>query len=96
MRRTICWTALVPLTLCAAVLFAQDGPQKARIKKIDSDQNTVTLTLGDKDRTFEVTPRTRLVGANNTELTQRLQSPELKPRTTRADCDAHHRGRSCP
>lgn len=71
-------TTVGTLALFAAVVAAQDAPQKASIKAVDADKNTVTLTVGAKDVTFQVIPKTRLVGADNQDLTKRLQSPELK------------------
>src|SRR5438270_6677870 len=79
MSRVIRLTAVCGLALAATVLCAQDGPQKATIKKVDAEKSTITLTVGAQDRTFQVTPDTRLKGADRNDLAKRLQSPALKP-----------------
>jgi hypothetical protein len=78
MARVLRWAATVSFACFAAVLCAQEGPQRAKIKGIDADGNTLTLTVGTQDRTFHVTPDTKLRGADNRDLDKRLQSPELK------------------
>jgi Cu/Ag efflux protein CusF len=77
LRRVGC-IALIVLTGFAGRVSAQDGPQQARIKKIDTANNTVLLATDAKDLLLHVTPETRLVGADSQELTGRLQAPELK------------------
>ena len=79
MPRAKHWIALCGLAFAATVLCAQDGPQKATIKKIDAEKNTVTLTVGGQDRTYQVSPETMLKGADRRDLARRLQSPTLKP-----------------
>jgi hypothetical protein len=78
MSRSLLCIASVILALVAAGLPAQEGIKKGKIKKIDAAAGSVVLTVGDKDLTFHVTPQTKMVGADNKELVNRLQSPELK------------------
>src|SRR5262245_24911027 len=49
---------VIGLLIFAAGLSAQEGIQKAKVKKIDLDKLTVTLTVGDKDRTFNLDEQT--------------------------------------
>jgi hypothetical protein len=78
MPRALRWTASLSFVCFAAALCAQDGPQRATIKSIDADGNTVTLTVGTQDRTFHVTRDTKLKGTDSRDLDKRLRSPELK------------------
>lgn len=53
--------SIVALVLLAGVLLAQDGPQKAIIKKVDADKSTLTLTADGKDVVVKVTPDTKII-----------------------------------
>ncbi len=72
------WAAGALLLLLAAALLAQDGPSRAKVKKVDAEKGTVTLTVDGKDRDFVVTEDTRLVGADNKDLPGRLKDAALK------------------
>src|SRR5438874_9491072 len=54
---------IVGVVLFAGVLSAQDGPQKAIIKKVDADKSTLTLTADGKDLVVKVTADTKVVDA---------------------------------
>ncbi len=74
------WAAglLLGLTVVAGSLLAQDGPQKAKIKKVDAAKGRVTLTVGQKDQEFEVTERTLLKDEAGKDLADRLEDKRLK------------------
>jgi Cu/Ag efflux protein CusF len=81
MSRRVLWIAMCILVAFAAWLPAQEGIQKGKIKKVDAENSTVVITVADKDAkdvTVHVTPETRLVGADNQDLSERLKSAELK------------------
>jgi Cu/Ag efflux protein CusF len=81
MPRRFSWIAASVLVLFAAWLPAQEEIQRGKIKKVDVESNTVVITIADndaKDITVQVTPETRLVGADNKDLGERLKSIELK------------------
>jgi hypothetical protein len=54
------------------------GGLKGKIKKVDTDQHTVTVTIGDKDREFQITDATKLLGPSGKDLKGGLESPRLK------------------
>src|ERR1051326_2491938 len=60
------------LVLATAPLFAQNDIQRGKIKKIDLDKMTITLTVGDKDREFALTDETR-IGAEGKNVKERLE-----------------------
>src|SRR5262245_49055180 len=64
---------LTAFMLFASALSAQDGIQKAKIKKIDIDKLQLTLTVGDKDRTFTLTDQTKVFGSDAKEVKDRLR-----------------------
>jgi Cu/Ag efflux protein CusF len=51
-----------------------DGVQKGKVKKIDPDKLTITITQDGKDRDFLVTKDTRVFGAEDKELKDRLKT----------------------
>jgi hypothetical protein len=63
--------------ILAGPLAAQDraGPQKGKIKKLDVDKKTVTLTVGGKDQEFVLTDDTKVggPGASGKTLKDRLK-----------------------
>jgi Cu/Ag efflux protein CusF len=63
---------VIGILIFAAGLSAQEGIQKAKVKKIDLDKLTVTLTVGDKDRTFNLDEQTRVFGAEGKNLKERF------------------------
>jgi hypothetical protein len=73
MPRRLFVTAVTVLVLFAASLPAQEEIQNARIKKIDLDRMTVTLTQGSKERTLLVTEETKLFDGKGATLKERLQ-----------------------
>src|SRR5205085_10293979 len=69
------------LAVLAGSLLAQEGPQRAKIKKVDADKKIVTLTVGKEDREFQVTDRTLLKDEAGKDLEDRLKDKRLKPGT---------------
>ncbi|HZT83171.1 MAG TPA: hypothetical protein VFA26_23280 [Gemmataceae bacterium] len=62
------------LAFAALALAQPDGIEKGKVKKIDADKLTITISQGDKDRDFLVTEDTRVFGAEGKELKERLKS----------------------
>src|SRR5262249_54988140 len=52
--------ALVALVLCAGGLLADELTGK--VKKVDTEKNTLTVTVADKDMNFEIPKDTRIQG----------------------------------
>jgi Cu/Ag efflux protein CusF len=61
------------LFLWAGLLLAQDGIQKGKVKKIDLDKKTLTLTTGDKDIEVALTEQSRVLGVEAKDLKERFQ-----------------------
>ncbi|HEY1380896.1 MAG TPA: hypothetical protein VGF55_29110 [Gemmataceae bacterium] len=60
------WFAAVALVLFAGTIAAQDnGIRRGKIKAVDADKHTVTITADGKDETFTLTDRTRVMDASN-------------------------------
>jgi hypothetical protein len=66
------------LAVAAGSLLAQEGPQRAKIKKVDAARGRVTLTVGKEDQEFEVTKRTLLKDEAGKDLADRLEDKRLK------------------
>ncbi len=54
---------IVGLVFLPGALPAQDGPQKAIIKKVDAGKSTLTLTADGKDLVVKVTAETKIIDA---------------------------------
>ena len=50
------------------VMAAETKTEKGKIKKIDADKNTVTVTIGDKDTTLDIGKDTKIVDAKGENL----------------------------
>ncbi len=59
--------------LALAVAFVQGDEVKGKVKKVDSDKNTVTLTVDDKDQTFDTTKDTKVVALYGKKLKKAQQ-----------------------
>lgn len=59
-------------------LFAQDGPQRGTIKKIDAAKGTITISAEGKDHEFTVTPRTRIMDDSGAVVEKRLKDERIK------------------
>src|SRR5262245_59373596 len=71
MRRiAVLLVALVPL----AILAQPAGIEKGKIKKIDADKLSLTLTVGGKDREVNLTDDTRVFGAEGKSLKERIKT----------------------
>ncbi len=55
----------------------QFRPRAARIKKVDAEKNILTLTVDGKDQDFEVTEKTRMMGARG-EIKDGLKDKQFK------------------
>src|SRR5205823_6670479 len=64
---------LLGLVIFAAPLAAQEGVQRGKIKKVDADKETITLTVDGKDHEFLVTSQTRIVVSANRPSTKGLK-----------------------
>jgi hypothetical protein len=71
--------ALCAIALFAPLTLAQDGIQRGRIKEVNVDQLTVTLTVGEQERKFGVSDKIQLFEAPGKNLRERLES--FKPGT---------------
>lgn len=58
MRSALCFAAL--LALAASPLAADEI--KGRVKSVDPDKHTITLLVGDAEKTFEVAPDAKITG----------------------------------
>ena len=67
--------ALAGLVLCAGGLAAEEV--KGKIKAVDADKHTLTVTVGDKDQEFKVTDETKLLGPSGKDIKNGLSSPRL-------------------
>jgi hypothetical protein len=57
LRSLVC--AAFALVLCAVAVLA--GEYKGKVKSVDPDKNTITVTVGDTDKTFKVTDDAKIV-----------------------------------
>jgi hypothetical protein len=57
LRSLVC--AAFALVVCAVAVLA--GEYKGKVKSVDPDKNTITVTVGDDDKTFKVTDDTKIV-----------------------------------
>src|SRR5262245_19483226 len=71
--------ALVVVSVAAS---AQEGPQRGKIKRIDADKGVVTITAGDKEYEFSVTPRTRFMDGRGGAIDNGLKDERLKEGTS--------------
>ena len=66
--RRLFGAVVVGVLVCASGLLAQEGIEQGKIKKIDADKNTVTVTIGDKDTTLDIGKDTKIVDAKGGDL----------------------------
>lgn len=78
MRRAALVCALGLLTALAD-LAAQEGIAKGTIKAVDAKKDVITLTVGDRDQDFKVTPATRFMTGNGTLLKEGINDKSLEP-----------------
>src|SRR5947209_7583717 len=67
--------ALLSLLLCAAALPADEV--RGKIKKVDADKGTLTLTVDGKDQEVKLPDDTKLLGPSGADLKDGLQSTRL-------------------
>jgi hypothetical protein len=65
--------AVAALLACTGLVLAQDGIQKAKIKKIDLEKRILTLTVGDKDRDYVIADDTRVLGVEGKDVKERFK-----------------------
>jgi hypothetical protein len=71
LRSLVC--AAFALVVCAVAVLA--GEYKGKVKSVDTDKSTITVTVGDDDKTFKVTDDTKIVrGKNNKEVKDGLKN----------------------
>jgi hypothetical protein len=72
---------VVGLLLAAGALPAQEGVERGRIKQVDPDKGTITLTVDGKDREVTLTDRTRVVGPGGKDIAEPLKDRALREGT---------------
>jgi hypothetical protein len=77
MSRSIMY-AFIGFVLSPAVLLAQEGIQRGKIKAVNADKGTITITADGKDREFPVTEDTRIMDTAGQPVKARLKDPSLK------------------
>jgi Cu/Ag efflux protein CusF len=80
MLRT-CLRVAITFSLVAAAALGQDGPQNGRIKKVDAENGTITITAEGKDHELVVTDRSRLMDGGGRAIESRLKDERLKEGT---------------
>jgi len=66
-------SALIGLLILATGLPAQQDIQRGKVKRVDADKGTITITTDGKDLDFTVTDDTRIMGADGREVKDRLK-----------------------
>jgi preprotein translocase subunit YajC len=69
------WCAVAGLVLCASGLAADEV--RGKIKAVDADKHTITVTVGDRDQEFTLTDDTKLLGPSGKDVKNGLNSPRL-------------------
>jgi hypothetical protein len=69
---------IVALAVFPAALTAQEDIQRGKIKKVDADKGTLTITVGGKDHDVTVTENTQIMDAANKPAKNRLKHPGFK------------------
>jgi Cu/Ag efflux protein CusF len=70
--------ALAGLAVSAAAFQADEPVRRGRIKKVDADKGTLTLTVDGQDRDYTVTAATLMRDDANQEIKDRLKDRRLK------------------
>ncbi len=70
-------SGILALVLCVSVVLADEI--KGKIKSVDADKGTITVTSSDgKDRTLTVSKDAKIVGASGKDLKEGLKDKHLK------------------
>jgi hypothetical protein len=64
--------ALVLVVLMVGFLVAAE--YKGKVKSVDTDKNTITVTVGDDDKTFTVSDDTKIIGRKGTAVKDGLKN----------------------
>lgn len=65
--------------LVAGLVVAQDAIRRGRIKAVDPDKKTVTITVDGKDETFALTANTRVMGADGQAVEKPFEEKAFAP-----------------
>jgi len=63
--------AVCALLICAVTILAAE--YKGKVKSVDADKNTITVTIDDKDKTFKVAEKDLKVTAGKTDVPDGLK-----------------------
>ena len=63
----------VACVLALTLAVASGDEFKGKVKKLDADKNTITITVDDKDQTFDVSKDTKIVGLYGKKLKKAIQ-----------------------
>ncbi len=72
-------TAALLFLLATGVVLAQDAIRTGKVKAVDPDKGTVTITVGDKDETFTLTSNTRVMGVDGKAVAKPFEDKVLSP-----------------
>jgi hypothetical protein len=81
LRSLVC--AAFALVVCAVAVLA--GEYKGKVKSVDPDKNTITVTVDGTDKTFKCTNDTKFVRGKNKEVKDGLKNEKAwgrKPAVT--------------
>ena len=68
MLRTFALALASVLVLSVGLVMAAEKKETGKIKKIDADKNTITVTIKDKDQTFDIGKDVKFVDAKGENL----------------------------
>jgi hypothetical protein len=71
--------AVVLFALALGLTLAEEAIRTGKIKSVDPEKGTVTITVGDKEETFLITPNTRVMGADGQDSAKPFEDPVLRP-----------------
>jgi len=74
LRTIVC--AGIALVLCVGVALADEV--KGKIKSVDPDKRTITVTADGKDQVIQIGKETKLLGSKGTALKEGLKDKHLK------------------
>jgi Cu/Ag efflux protein CusF len=96
MLRTFALALASVLVLSVGLVMAAEKSEKGKIKKVDADKNTITVTIGDKDKTFEIGKDVKFVDAKGESLKDGIKNTALKEGTeVEVTCDVKDDKATC-
>ena len=88
--------AVASILILCVVAVAAEKTEKGKIKKVDADKNTITVTIGDKDKTLDIGKDVKFVDAKGENLKEGIKSPALKEGTeVEVTCDVKDDKATC-